>query len=206
MRAVDLRARHGCPRERGGGTWGGGVSVDHPAAPRIGSVCTGYGGLDLAVELVLGGQLAWYAETDRHAQTVLAHHWPGVPNLGDIRTVDWTQVEPVEILTAGFACQDISNAGRRVGITGEHSSLWNHVAEAVRHLRPSILFVENVAALLRRGLDVVHADLAALGYDTSWTCIRASDIGAAHRRDRLFLLAAPADRDGGADVAHTLGP
>ena len=73
---------------------------------RIGSLCTGYGGLDLAVELVLGGRLAWYAETDPHAQTVLAHHWPDVANLGDIRTTDWTGVEPVEILTAGFPCQD----------------------------------------------------------------------------------------------------
>ncbi|MEU4592279.1 DNA cytosine methyltransferase [Micromonospora aurantiaca (nom. illeg.)] len=82
----------------------------------------------------------------------------------------------------------MSNAGKRAGITGEHSSVWNHVAAAVRVLRPRLLFVENVAALLRRGLDVVHADLAAIGYDTSWLCLRASDVGAAHRRDRLFLL------------------
>ncbi|MGI5215117.1 DNA cytosine methyltransferase [Plantactinospora sp. CA-290183] len=182
------------------------MSIDHPAAPRIGSLCTGYGGLDLAVEMVLGGQLAWYAETDRHACLVLAHRWPGVANLGDLRTVDWTQVAPVDILTAGFPCQDISNAGKRVGITGEHSSLWRNVAEAVRHLRPPILFVENVAALLRRGLDVVQADLAALGYDTSWTCIRASDIGAAHRRDRLFLLATPARHHADADPADPLRP
>ncbi|MFI7209513.1 DNA cytosine methyltransferase, partial [Micromonospora aurantiaca (nom. illeg.)] len=84
--------------------------------------------------------------------------------------------------------QDISNAGKRVGITGEHSSLWAHVARAVRDLRPPIVFVENVAALLRRGFDRVQSDLAEIGYDTSWTCLRASDIGAAHRRDRLFLL------------------
>lgn len=167
--------------------------------PRIGSLCSGYGGLDLAVELVLGGHLAWYAEADRHASTVLAHHWPGVPNLGDIRAVDWAQVEPIDVLTAGFPCQDISNAGKRAGITGEHSSLWTHVARAVRDLRPPLVFVENVAALLRRGFDVVHADLAALGYDTSWLCLRASDIGAAHRRDRLFLLAAPAERPGGSE-------
>ncbi|GGM28654.1 hypothetical protein GCM10011608_11770 [Micromonospora sonchi] len=177
------------------------------AAPRVGSLCSGYGGLDLAVELVLGGRLAWYAETDRHANTVLAHHWPGIPNLGDISAVDWAQVEPVDILTAGFPCQDISNAGKRVGITGAHSSVWNHVAAAVRVLRPQLLFVENVAALLRRGLDVVHRDLAAIGYDTSWLCLRASDIGAAHQRDRLFLLATPTHRrGGGADVADTVCP
>ncbi|MFD4207060.1 DNA cytosine methyltransferase [Micromonospora tulbaghiae] len=85
--------------------------------------------------------------------------------------------------------------------------MWSAVADAVRVLRPPLVFVENVAALLRRGFDVVEADLAAIGYDTSWTCLRASDIGAAHRRDRLFLLAAPAGRvGGGADVADTVRP
>ncbi|MFG2045324.1 DNA cytosine methyltransferase [Dactylosporangium sp. NPDC048998] len=179
--------RHTAPRTPGG-------PVEHRAGPRVGSLCTGYGGLDLAVEWVLGGRLAWYAETDPHARTVCEHHWPGVPNLGDIRTTDWNTVEPVEILTAGFPCQDISNAGRRAGITGEHSSLWTAVADAVRHLRPPLVFVENVAALVHRGFDVVHADLAAIGYDTRWACLRASDIGAAHRRDRLFLLAADQHR------------
>ncbi|MGY4898569.1 DNA cytosine methyltransferase [Micromonospora aurantiaca (nom. illeg.)] len=181
--------------------------IEQHLPPRIGSLCTGYGGLDMAVELVLGGQLTWYAEVDRHARTVLEHHWPGVPNLGDIRTVDWATVPRVDVLTAGFPCQDISNAGKRAGIGGKHSSLWSAVADAVRALRPPLVFVENVAALLRRGFDVVEADLAAIGYDTSWTCLRASDIGAAHRRDRLFLLATPAEPLGeGADVADTVRP
>jgi len=116
-----------------------------------------------------------------------------VDNLGDIRTVDWHTAAPVDIVTAGFPCQDISDAGKREGIRGAKSSLWGSVADAIRVLRPQLVFVENVAALLRRGLDVVAADLAALGYDTSWICLRASDIGAAHRRDRLFLLAARRD-------------
>jgi DNA (cytosine-5)-methyltransferase 1 len=80
------------------------VSIEHTTAPRIGSVCTGYGGLDMAVELVLGGRVVWYAETDRHARTVLTRRWPDVANLGDIRTVDWSTVTPVDILTAGFPC------------------------------------------------------------------------------------------------------
>nr|WP_244282684.1 DNA cytosine methyltransferase [Micromonospora chersina] len=144
---------------------------------------------------MLGGRLAWYAETARHARTVFAHHWPEVPNLGDIRTIDWTRVRHVDVLTAGFPCQDISNAGKRAGITGPLQPLAAH-QHALRH-RPPLVFVENVAALRRRGLDVVHADLAALGYDTSRLCLRASDIGAAHRRDRLFLLAT---RGGGDDA------
>jgi DNA (cytosine-5)-methyltransferase 1 len=174
---------------------------------RVGSLCTGYGGLDLAVTAVLDARLAWYAETDRHASTVLAHRFPGIPNLGDIRTINWSDVAPVDVVTAGFPCQDISDAGKREGIHGPRSSLWSAVADAVRGLRPGLVFVENVAALLRRGLDVVHADLATLGYDTSWLCLRASDIGAAHRRDRLFLLATRHDLHqrpgggGGGDVA-----
>jgi DNA (cytosine-5)-methyltransferase 1 len=161
-----------------------------PGELRIGSLCTGFGGLDLAVEAVLGGRLCWYAETDTHAQKVLTARWPQVVNLGDIRTVDWSQVSPVDIVTAGFPCQDISNAGKRAGITGKNSSVWNAVAGAVRALLPPLVFVENVAALRSRGFDVVHADLAESGYDTRWVCLRASDVGAAHRRDRLFLLAA----------------
>jgi DNA (cytosine-5)-methyltransferase 1 len=78
----------------------------HPQNLTVGSLCTGYGGLDLAVHAVLGGTLAWYAETDRHAQTVLTHRFPGVGNLGDIRTVEWATVTPVDVLTAGFPCQD----------------------------------------------------------------------------------------------------
>jgi DNA (cytosine-5)-methyltransferase 1 len=180
--------------------------------PRIGSLCTGYGGLDIAVQTVLGGQLAWYAEVDRHACTVLAHRFGGIPNLGDIRTVDWTTVAPVDVLTAGFPCQDISDAGKREGIHGDKSSLWRCVADAVRVLRPGYVFVENVAALLRRGLDV-QTDLATVGYDTSWICLRASDIGAAHRRDRLFLLATrrelldqPGGDDSGRDPADAVRP
>ena len=165
-------------------------SATRPAHLRIGSLCSGFGGLDLAVEAVLGGRLTWYAETDPHAQKVLAARWADVVNLGDIRTVDWSAVEPVDIITAGFPCQDISNAGKRAGITGKNSSVWTAVADAVRALLPPLVFVENVAALLRRGFHTVHADLAASGYDTRWICLRASDVGAAHRRDRLFLLAA----------------
>jgi len=160
-----------------------------PTRLTIGSLCTGYGGLDLAVEHVTGARLAWYADIDPAASRVIATRYPDLDNLGDITEIDWTQVPPVDILTAGFPCQDISNAGRRAGITGTRSSLWTTVAQAICALQPTLAFVENVAALRSRGLDIVVGDLATIGYDTRWLCLRASDIGAPHRRDRLFLLA-----------------
>lgn len=182
------------------------MNGDHPPL-RLGSLCTGYGGLDLAVATVLNVQLCWYAETDRHAATVLAHRFPRVPNLGDIRTADWHTAPRVDIVTAGFPCQDISNAGTRAGITGIHSGLWTTITHALRLVRPRHVFVENVAALRHRGIDRVQGDLATLGYDTGWVCIRASDIGAAHRRDRLFLLAThPRAAYIGGDVANPVRP
>jgi DNA (cytosine-5)-methyltransferase 1 len=183
----------------------------------IGSLCTGYGGLDMGVRQVLGGRLAWVADPEPGPATILAHHHPDVPNLGDIRAIDWNAAPPVDILAAGFPCQDISHAGKRVGIGGKRSGLWKAVAEAVRGLRPSLVVLENVAAIRskNRGLDVVLADLAAIGYDARWTCLRAGDpeTGAPHQRERWICLAHPADADperGGwvrwaRDVAETQG-
>jgi DNA (cytosine-5)-methyltransferase 1 len=162
---------------------------------RVGSLCTGYGGLDVAVQAVIGGEHAWMAENDPHAAAVLAHHWPTVPNLGDITTVDWVAVEPVEIVVAGFPCTNISNAGPRDGINGKASRVWKNVAESIRVLRPRLVVLENVTAIRSRGLDVVAAGLAAIGYDAVWGCLRASGVGAPHPRDRWFCLAYPAAQD-----------
>jgi DNA (cytosine-5)-methyltransferase 1 len=121
-----------------------------------------------------------------------------VPNIGDITVYDWAQlVGQVDIITAGFPCQDISNAGKREGISGKRSGIYVHVVEAVRVLRPRLVFLENVAAIKTRGLWHVVADLAEIGYDLRWTCLRASDesVGLAHHRDRWFGLAVPADAD-----------
>jgi DNA (cytosine-5)-methyltransferase 1 len=168
-----------CQQEHAGGRW-----------LRVGSMCTGYGGLDLAVMAVLNARLAWCADPDPHAARVLAARFPQVPNLGDLRAVDWAAVPAVDLVTAGFPCQDISAAGAGAGITeGTRSGLWMHIAEALRQLRPAGVLVENVAALRSRGLARVTGDLAGLGYDTQWASLRASDAGAAHRRARLFILA-----------------
>ena len=156
----------------------------------IGSLCTGYGGLDMAAVNVFGGALAWCADNDRHAAVLLAARYEDVPNLGDITAIDWTGVAPVDIICAGFPCQDISYAGRGVGIKrGSRSGIWINIMAGVRRLEPKIVIVENVAALRRRGLGRVLGDLAAHGYDTVWTSLRASDVGAPHRRERVFVLA-----------------
>jgi len=162
----------------------------------IGSLCSGYEGLGMSVQSVLDAELAWVADPDPGAAKILAHHHPDVPNLGDITQTDWSTVPPVDILTAGFPCQDISNAGKRAGIEGERSGIWSNVADAIRVLRPRVVFLENVSAVVVRGLDRVVSDLAAVGYDASWMCLRASDVGAPHRRERWFCVAWPADAAG----------
>lgn len=158
------------------------------------ALCAGYGGLEMAV----GGDVVAYAEKDPFAAAVFAAHHPGTDNIGDLTEVDWTAVRDTYrpyVICAGFPCQDISNAGKREGITGARSSVWGRVADAVRIIRPRVVYLENVAAIRGRGLDVVAGDLAAIGYDASWTCLRASDAGAPHSRDRWFCLATPSDTD-----------
>jgi DNA (cytosine-5)-methyltransferase 1 len=161
----------------------------------IGSLFSGYGGLDMAAEALGFGPTAWHCEIEPAPARVLAHRWPGVPNLGDITAVDWTQVQPVDVITGGFPCQDISNAGKRAGIEGARSGLWSHYADAVRVLRPRLVLVENVGALLGRGMGRVLGDLAALGYDARWVSVRASDAGAPHGRQRIFIVAADASSE-----------
>lgn len=164
------------------------------------SLCTGYGGLDMAVEALTGDKVAYVADNDEAASLVLAHHWPGVPNLGDIMTYDFRELRgEVDKVAAGFSCQDVSNAGGRGGINGSRSRVWKDVCRAVRDIRPGFVFLENVAALRSRGLNTVAEDLAQVGYDLWWTTFRASvpTVGAAHHRDRWFGVAVPHAYSGG---------
>lgn len=127
--------------------------------PRIGSLFSGYGGLDMAVRNVLGGEVAWFSEYEpptaktpkptQSAARVLAYRYPDVPNLGDITAVDWARVAPVDVLTGGFPCTDVSAAGQRLGMKpGTRSGLWSHMAYAVSQLRPRLVVIENVRGLL----------------------------------------------------------
>ncbi|MCK0517895.1 DNA cytosine methyltransferase [Williamsia sp. DF01-3] len=161
---------------------------------RIGSLFSGYGGLDIACEAFFDATTAWHVEHDAAPSKVLAHHWPGVPNHGDVTAIDWADVEPVDILTGGYPCQPFSAAGRRKG-TNDERHLWPYVREAIRHLRPRFTVLENVAGHRSMGFDRVLGDCAEDGLHVRWVSVRASDVGACHRRERLFILVTDPDRD-----------
>ncbi len=163
------------------------------------SLFSGIGGLELGLERA-GMTTIGQVEINSYAIQVLERHWPHVPRHDDVRTtIDWWQSEPrppVHVICGGFPCTDISNAGGRIGITGPQSSLWKPMLDTIRHLRPRYVVIENVAALAVRGLDVVLADLAEIGFDAEWATLRASDFGAPHNRERLYIVAYPQGVDG----------
>lgn len=189
--------------------------------PRIGSLFSGYGGLDMGVTAAIGGSVAWHVEFDEAPSKILAHHWPEVPNYGDVTKVDWAAVEPIDVLTGGFPCQDVSLAGARRGMKdGTRSGLWSEYAQAIRILKPRMVVIENVRGLLSadassgmepcpecvgdgpdavslRALGAVLGDLADLAYDAEWCGLRAADAGAPHGRFRVFIVAHSSSFTGG---------
>lgn len=185
----------------------------------VGSLFAGYGGIELALSSVLDVRPAWFVEFDKAPSKVLTHHWPDVPNHGDVTKIDWATVEPVDIITGGSPCQDLSHAGKRAGMTeGTRSNLWVQMREAINVIRPQLVIWENVRGAYSatadsalepcpgcvgggdgqpalRALGRVLGDLADLGYDCRWYGLRAADAGAAHGRFRVFLFATPSDAD-----------
>lgn len=157
------------------------------------SLFAGIGGFDLGLERTGGFETVAFCEFDKKAQRVLARHWPEVPIYDDVRTLSGERLAAdgiaVDVICGGFPCQDISTAGAGAGIEGERSGLWADYARLIGELRPIFVIVENVSALLSRGLDRVLGDLAAIGYDADWHCIPASAVGAPHRRDRIWIVA-----------------
>ena len=153
----------------------------------LGSLASGIGGLDLAVEAVFDTIPIWHAEYDKYADSVYSQHW-NTPNLGDITKIDWSVIERPDILCGGYPCQPFSQVGLRKGEDDERN-LWPYFARAIRALRPNIVVLENVAAHLRLGFGRVLGDLAEAGYDAEWGVFRASDVGAPHRRERIFIVA-----------------
>lgn len=188
----------------------GGVALNVDS-PRVLSLFAGIGGLDLAVRLAIpAARVVGYVEWDAYASSVLLGRMedsalePAPIFCGDVRHLDGREFcGRVDLITAGFPCTDISLAGRREGIEGDASGLWAEVVRLADETGAPYLFLENVAAIrsargravgdtpgdVIRALGTVLADLAALGFDAEWLCLRASDVGAPHGRDRWFCLA-----------------
>ena len=157
----------------------------------------GIGGFSLGMERTGGFETVAFCEVCQKAQLVLKKHWPDVPIYGDIRELTAQRLRDdgihPDVLTGGFPCVDISGAQQHnpVGIDQPRSGLWREYARLISEIRPKYAIVENVSALLVRGVDRVLGDLAEIGYDTEWHCIPASHIGAPHRRDRIWIMAYP---------------
>lgn len=154
----------------------------------FGSLFAGIGGLDLGLERA-GMTCAWQVEIDDYAQRVLAKHWPDVPRFRDVREVGAHNLPPVDLICGGFPCQDISYAGNGEGLAGARSGLWWEFHRIVREMGPRYVLVENVAALLDRGLGDVLGALADLGFDAEWSSLSACAVGATHMRQRVFIVA-----------------
>jgi len=164
-------------------------------APKtFGSLFAGIGGIDLGLERC-GLVCKWQVEIDPYCQKVLAKHWPNVPRHDDVKTFppDESTTWQVDMVTAGFPCQDISLAGEGKGIHGNRSSLFFDAVRIARTLKARWIFLENVPAITSGGLDVVLATLSQSGFDAEWQMLSAADVGAPHRRNRFWLRASLAD-------------
>jgi DNA (cytosine-5)-methyltransferase 1 len=159
----------------------------------LGSLFSGIGGIELGFERE-GFETKWFIENNLYCQEVLKEHFPKANIYGDIKTVNFSRLEKVDILTGGFPCQDISIAGKKKGIKGERSSLWKYYSNAICLFRPRFAVIENVSNIINLGLNVVLADLAKNGYDAEWFTLSASDFGALHRRERIFIVAYPSSK------------
>ena len=149
----------------------------------------GFGGFSLGLERTGGFETVAFCENADFPRRVLAKHWPEVECFHDVSTADFSTIGPVDLVTGGFPCQDISLAGHGAGLTGERSGLFWQILRAVRMVGQPQLLLENVAALLDRGMGAVLGSLSQIGYDSEWHCIPARYVGAPHGRDRIWIIA-----------------
>ena len=155
---------------------------------------SGIGGFELGLQRA-GFEISAMCEIDPFCRRVLAKHWPGVPIYEDVRELTGERLAAdgisVDVICGGFPCQDISGAGRKIGIGGSRSGLWADYLRLIRDVRPKFAIVENVSDLLVRGIDRVLGDLAEIGLDAEWHAIPACTLGAPHERDRIWIIAHP---------------
>ena len=164
---------------------------------RVLDLFSGIGGFSLGLERTGGFETVAFCEIEEYPRRVLKKHWPKVPCYEDVRTLNADTLArdgiSIDVICGGFPCQDVSTANHSgKGLDGEKSGLWREYARLVGELRPSFIIVENVAALLGRGMGRVLGDLSAIGYDAEWEIVSASDVGAPHDRQRVWLVAHPA--------------
>jgi len=153
---------------------------------------SGIGGFALAAEWVWKEDLdiVGFCEIDKYCQKVLAKHWSDVPIYDDITKLDGRQFKNIDLITGGFPCQDISAAGRGAGIKeGTRSGLWSEMHRIISDIRPRFTLIENVPMLTIRGGSRVISDLAEIGMDAEWKIIGADEVGAWHRRKRIWIAA-----------------
>ena len=149
----------------------------------------GIGGFSLAAAWLGGFETIGFVEREPFCQKILSKHWPNVPIHNDIRTFE-PELGSADVICGGFPCQDISTAGKQAGIKqGTRSGLFYELIRVVCMVRPQYIVLENVAAILNNGLDVVLGELATAGFNAEWACIPASAVGACHQRDRWWLVA-----------------
>jgi DNA (cytosine-5)-methyltransferase 1 len=166
-----------------------------PKRLNILSLFSGIGGIELGLERA-GMTTVGMVERDPWCQRLLANHWPDVPIHDDVATVpEWWLSEErpmVHVVSGGFPCQPFSNAGKRLGTLDERW-MWPAMAAVIRAVRPRYIVVENVSALVRdsRAFGTVLSDLHTLGFNAEWATLRASDFGAPHRRERVYIVAYP---------------
>ncbi len=172
----------------------------------IGSLFSGIGGLELGLEWAGLGPVVWQVEREPFCRNVLSKRWPNAKRFADVASVGRSDLAAVDLIAGGFPCQDISLMGKGWGLAGARSGLWFEYARIVDAIRPRFVVVENVAALVGRGLDKIVDDLERLGYAVHGRIIAAGDVGAPHRRERLFLVGvADSDRVGCEGVASSDG-
>lgn len=160
---------------------------------------SGIGGFSYAAERLVGGfKTIAFCDSDEPCRKVLRKHWPSTPIFEDVRTLTAKEIKPfcpdgLSLITAGFPCQDLSVAGKQAGYDGERSVLFYEIIRLARELRPNFLLLENVRNLLsHRGGETFQETLfqiAKAGYDAEWAVIPASDVGACHRRERIWIIA-----------------
>ena len=158
----------------------------------VGGFFSGIAGLEKGLEDA-GWKIEWFSEIKPSACAVLEHHWPGVPNIGDITKIEneWSAIPRVDLICGGFPCQDLSHAhtnGTRKGLDGPRSSLWNYYRDGIEALEPEWVIVENVDTW-RSWVPTVRADLSRLGYASLPLALSAGSFGAPHRRERHFVVA-----------------